>query len=142
VDLEWRIAVMLVALAVVLIGWWVLQRGRGSLMTTRAGGALPAAVAELAGERLTLVQISGRHCTSCVRGARIWREAIADKTGVAFVEIDADVHMDLVRELGIMTTPTTLVYDRDGTLHGRLTGAPTPSTARAVLTAEQDGVLR
>jgi hypothetical protein len=145
VDLEWRIAVMVVALAVALIGWLVLQRGRGSLTPATpaaAGSALPEAVAQLAGDRLTLVQVSGRHCTSCVRGARIWHEAIADQSGVAFVEIDADDHMDLVREHGIMTTPTTLVYDRDGALQGRLSGAPTPRAARAVLTSEQDGALR
>jgi thiol-disulfide isomerase/thioredoxin len=142
VDLEWRIAVMLAALVVGGIGWLVLQRGRGTLRDAAAEGRLPEAVAHLAGERLSLVQVSSEHCTACVRGARILREAIADQAGTTFTEIDASDHMDLVRELGIMTTPTTLVYDGDGALRGRITGAPTPKAALAALTHEQDGVLR
>lgn len=145
---------MLVALVVGGAAWFVVQRGRGTLTSATAESGVPQAVAHLAGERITLVQVSSEHCASCARGARIWREAIAgeggevgavgerDRAGAAFVEIDAADHMDLVRELGIMTTPTTLVYDGDGVLRGRVAGAPTPRAALAVLAPEQDGALR
>lgn len=141
-ELEWRIAVVVAALVVGTVVWLAVQRGRGVLKPTAAEAGLPMAVAHLAGERLTLVQVSSEYCTSCVRGARIWRDAIADQPGIGFAEIDAADHMDMVRELGILTTPTTLVYDDGGLLRGRVAGAPTPRAAAAVLAPEQDGVLR
>ena len=139
-ELEWRIAVLVLALAAAGIGWRLLQRSRGVLRPAARAGGVPADVAHLAGERLTLVQVSSEHCSSCARGARVWREVAHHEPDVAFVEIDADDHMDLVRELGILTTPTTLVYDGGGQLRGRVTGAPTPRAARAALERE-DGVV-
>ncbi len=128
---------LLAALAVGGIGWLLLQRGRGVLRTATVRAALPTAVAPHAGERLTIVQVSSEHCSSCGLGARVWRKAVAEQPGVTFAEIDAVDHMDLVRDLGILTTPTALLYDGAGVLRGRVTGAPTPKAAAdAVATAE------
>lgn len=129
------------ALVVGFAAWALVQRGRGVLRPAGVAVAVPTAVTHLRGEHLTLVQISSEHCSACVRGARVWRESIADRPGVGFAEIDASEHMELVRELGILTTPTTLVYDRDGALLGRVAGALTPSAANAVLVSP-DGVSR
>jgi hypothetical protein len=51
------------------------------------------------------------------------------------VEIDAEAHLDLVRSLGIMRTPTTLVLDADGRELTRATGAPRPAQVLAALDA-------
>lgn len=142
VELEWRVAAVVVALAAGFLAWWLVQRGRGVLKTSPTGPAIPTAVAHLAGERLTLVQVSSEHCSACVRGARVWRDSIENQPGLAFVEVDAADHMALVRDLGILTTPTTLVYDGAGRLSGRVTGAPTPKAATAVVEPDQDGALR
>jgi thioredoxin-like negative regulator of GroEL len=45
--------------------------------------------------------------------------------GVSHVEVDAEQHLDVVRRLGIVRTPTTLVLDADGREVTRATGAPT-----------------
>ena len=53
--------------------------------------------------------------------------------GVTHVEIDAEAHLDLVRTLGIMRTPTTLVLDALGREITRATGAPRPAQVLAAL---------
>jgi hypothetical protein len=44
--------------------------------------------------------------------------------GVRHVEIDAEAHLDLVRRLNIVRTPTVLVLDGDGRIVRRASGAP------------------
>lgn len=76
------------------------------------------------GERATLLQFSSAFCAPC-RTTRHVLADVAERTdGVVHVEIDAEHHLDLVRRLGIMRTPTTLVLDRDGLERVRATGAP------------------
>jgi hypothetical protein len=41
------------------------------------------------------------------------------------VEVDAEQHLDVVRRLGVMRTPTTIVLDAQGRELGRAAGAPT-----------------
>jgi hypothetical protein len=44
--------------------------------------------------------------------------------GVVHVEIDAEHHLDAVRRLGILRTPTTLILDAAGREVARAAGAP------------------
>jgi hypothetical protein len=55
--------------------------------------------------------------------------------GVTHVEVDAEQHLDLVRDLGVLRTPTTLVLDADGREMTRATGAPRPGQVLAALEA-------
>lgn len=76
------------------------------------------------GSRATLVQFSSAFCQPC-RAARVILADVADHTdGVAHMEIDAESHLDLVRELGILRTPTTLVLDGAGRVAARASGVP------------------
>jgi hypothetical protein len=43
--------------------------------------------------------------------------------GVEHVEVDAEHHLELVRRLDVLRTPTTLVLDRDGREVSRASGA-------------------
>jgi thioredoxin-related protein len=43
---------------------------------------------------------------------------------VVYVEIDAEANLELVRQLDIRSTPTTLFLDRNGREVGRAAGAP------------------
>ena len=52
--------------------------------------------------------------------------AVAESVeGVAHVEVDAESHLDVVRRLNILKTPTTLVLDRSGREVRRASGQPT-----------------
>lgn len=76
------------------------------------------------GARATLVQFSSAFCAPCRATRRILGEVAEIVPGVMHVEIDAEHHLDLVRRLDILRTPTTLVIDGAGNEVARATGAP------------------
>jgi thiol-disulfide isomerase/thioredoxin len=76
------------------------------------------------GERATLVQFSSAFCAPC-RATRVLLAKVAeDVDGVAHYDLDAEAHLDLVRELGILRTPTTIVLDPSGRETARAGGVP------------------
>jgi thiol-disulfide isomerase/thioredoxin len=108
----------------------VLEEGRSPVSKPRGPTAdlwsdVLAAVptAEL-GDRATLLQFSSAFCAPC-RATRRTLADVADLVpGVVHVEVDAEHHLDLVRQLGILRTPTTLILDADGGEVTRAAGAP------------------
>ena len=76
------------------------------------------------GERATLLQFSSAFCAPCRATRRTLAEVAEVVPGVAHVEIDAEHHLDLVRRLGVLRTPTTLVLDAEGREVSRAAGAP------------------
>ncbi|MEU0390831.1 MULTISPECIES: TlpA family protein disulfide reductase [Streptomyces] len=115
----------------------VLQRRRSGRVRVRGrddGKRLDAAElgAEL-GERATLVQFSSAFCAPCRATRRVLGEVAGMVPGVAHVEIDAEAHLDLVRRLDILKTPTVLVLDADGRVVRRATGQPRKADVIAAL---------
>ena len=76
------------------------------------------------GERATLLQFSTAFCAPCRATRRILAEVAEAVPGVAHIEVDAEHHLDLVRRVGVMRTPTTLVLDKAGVEVTRAAGAP------------------
>ncbi|WP_425579376.1 TlpA family protein disulfide reductase [Streptomonospora halophila] len=76
------------------------------------------------GERATLVQFSTAFCQPCRATRRVLAEVSSMVEGVAHVEVDAESHLDLVRRLDIMRTPTVLVLDAGGRITQRAAGQP------------------
>lgn len=106
----------------------VRVRGRDEgqrLDAGRLGGEL--------GERATLVQFSSAFCAPCRATRRVLGEVAGMVPGVAHVEIDAEAHLDLVRDLGIVKTPTVLVLDADGRVVRRAAGQPRKADVIAAL---------
>ena len=106
----------------------VRVRGRDDgkrLGADRLGGEL--------GERATLVQFSSAFCAPCRATRRVLGEVAGMVPGVAHIEIDAEEHLDLVRELDILKTPTVLVLDADGRVVRRATGQPRKADVIAAL---------
>ena len=84
------------------------------------------------GARATLLQFSTAFCAPC-RATRAVLSRVADAIeGVVHAEVDAERHLELVRRLGVASTPTTLVLDGD--VRERVRAAGPPRTA-AVLAA-------
>ena len=115
----------------------VLQRRRSGRVRVRGrddGKRVDAAElgAEL-GERATLVQFSSAFCAPCRATRRILGEVAGLVPGVTHVEIDAEAHLDLVRRLDILKTPTVLVLDADGRVVRRATGQPRKADVIAAL---------
>ncbi|CAM3354163.1 thioredoxin family protein [Nocardioides dubius] len=141
---------LVVTLAVVALfgAWRVLTDGRfrpRSAVRTTAPAEVEAAVqpapslladtpfeAQL-GDRATLVQFSTAFCAPCRSTRRILDEVTTLVPGVAHIEVDAEHHLELVRQLGIVRTPTTIVLDAAGSEHTRAVGAPTKAHVLAAL---------
>jgi thiol-disulfide isomerase/thioredoxin len=85
------------------------------------------------GSRATLLQFSSAFCAPCRATRRVLAEVAEVVPGVAHVEIDAEQHLDLVRRLGVLRTPTTLVLDAQGREVTRAAGAPRKEQVLAAL---------
>lgn len=106
-----------------------------STVWASVAASLPSA--EL-GERATLLQFSSAFCAPC-RTTRVVLADVAERyDGVAHVEIDAEQHLELVRELDVRRTPTTLVLDRAGNEITRAAGAPRREQVLAALPLLQE----
>ena len=105
-------------------GLWY-QRSRGKVVVKSDKGLITEAmIGEALGSRATLVQFSSAFCTPCRATRVLLADVTADMSDVAYVEIDAEAHLELVRQLDIRSTPTTLFLDRSGHEVGRAMGAP------------------
>lgn len=91
--------------------------------------------ADALGERATFLQFSSAFCAPCRATRRVLEDVVAATPGVAHVEVDAEHHLDLVRRLGVLRTPTTLVLDGAGAEVTRAAGAPTKAQVQAALAA-------
>ncbi len=85
------------------------------------------------GERATLLQLSSAFCAPCRATRRVLAEVSALVPGVVHVEVDAELHLELVRRLGVERTPTTLVLDADVREVVRRTGQPRTADVLAAL---------
>jgi thiol-disulfide isomerase/thioredoxin len=109
-------------------------RMRGVALGQAAGGAPSQAAAapvltradlghEL-GERATLIQFSSAFCAPCRATRRILADVAGMTDGVAYIEIDAESRLDLVRALNVLRTPTVMVADAAGRVVKRASGQP------------------
>ncbi len=117
-----------ITLAIVLavssiFGIWY-NKTRGTVKAHSKASISPEELGTELGTRLTLVQFSSVFCSPC-RATRILLEDITKNVpDVKHVDIDAESHLDLVRKLNILSTPTTLFLDKDGVEIGRAVGVP------------------
>ncbi|MEU4691124.1 thioredoxin family protein [Actinoplanes sp. NPDC023714] len=92
------------------------------------------------GAPATLLQFSTAFCAPCRAVRRVSAEVAALVPGVQHVEVDAESHLDEVRELGVSRTPTLFVLDAGGRVVKRATGVPAkPHLIAAVAGALSSG---
>jgi thiol-disulfide isomerase/thioredoxin len=129
--------VVCVAVLVAASAYGVLHRRRSGRVRVRGrddGKRLgPVELGGELGERATLVQFSSAFCAPCRATRRVLTEVAGLVPGVTHVEIDAEDHLDLVRALDILKTPTVLVLDADGRVVRRATGQPRKADVIAAL---------
>ena len=88
---------------------------------------------------LTVVQFSTAFCGPCRATKARLRQLQATRPGLAVVQVDAESHLDEVRELDVRRTPTLFYLDRLGRLVGRSSGAPQPDELTALVDAHVGG---
>ena len=138
---EVGIAVLVVALvATAALAWWLRTRD-GAVRPVREERSVPVpgALARL-GVRpevadLTVVQFSTAFCGPCRATKARLEQLQTTRPGLAVVHVDAESHLDEVRELDVRRTPTLFYLRRDGALVGRSSGAPRPEELTALVDA-------
>jgi glutaredoxin len=76
------------------------------------------------GSRATILIFSTNFCAQCQAAKSLISEVIKNQSGISYVEVDAESNLELVRRVGIRTTPTILFLDRAGFEIARATGIP------------------
>ena len=125
--------------------WW--QRTRdGAVRTVTAGDS---AAGEVAGTHpvfarlgvrpgaadLTVVQFSTAFCAPCRTTKARLAQLESTRPGLSVLHVDAESHLEEVRELDVRRTPTLFYLDRGGALIGRSSGAPRPDELAALVDA-------
>ncbi|MGI9155949.1 MAG: TlpA family protein disulfide reductase [Marmoricola sp.] len=109
------------------------ERVETRVETTSASVLADTGWATQLGERATLLQFSSAFCAPCRVTRRTLAEVARIVPGVTHIEVDAELHLELVRRVGILRTPTTIVLDAAGREVSRATGAPTKQSVIAGL---------
>lgn len=128
------LAVVVAVLVAAAVFGLVRRRRNGRLRVTDLADRLAAeTLGSALGERATLVQFSSAFCRPCVATRHVLDAVAGTVPGVRHVEVDAESHLDLVRRLDVMSTPTTLLLDRTGRIRRRATGVPRREAVLAAL---------
>ena len=114
--------------------WWKRKEGAIRSHKVVSGNQLTAAmVGQELGSRATMVQFSSAFCTPCRATHSLLSQMVTSMPDVKHVQIDAESHLELVRQLDIRSTPTTIFVNRDGIEVGRAAGTPKREQVLAAL---------
>ena len=93
----------------------------------KKGGKLKVSEGEVGGKygsRLTILQFSTTFCSECRTAKAIVQDVVKLFKDIAYIEVDAESNLDLVRRVDIRSTPTTIFLDSKGFEVARAKGAP------------------
>lgn len=122
--MESLLPIAIVLLLATAYGIWH-KRTRGKIVVKSDKGLItPAMIGADLGSRATLLQFSSAFCGPCRATRLLIEDVTADMVDVAHVEVDAEANLELVRQLDIRSTPTTLFINGAGHEVGRAVGAP------------------
>ena len=114
--------------------WWKLSRGAiRSNMAIPGHRLTPETLGQALGSRATMVQFSSAFCTPCRATHSLLSQMVLTMNDVKHIQVDAESHLELVRELDIRSTPTTLFINKDGVEVGRAAGTPKREQVLAAL---------
>ena len=113
--------------------------GDGTEQAPARGRLTAADLRQDLGPRATLVQFSSAFCAPCRATRQVLGDVAGLVDGVAYVEIDAESRLDLVRRLNVLSTPTVLVLGPDGAISRQATGQPRKPDVIAALGDVIDG---
>ena len=131
--------VVVAALAVTAVAaWWLRTRNGAVRRSGEGGGVAQGGVFDRLGVHpadadLTVVQFSTAFCAPCRATKARLEQLQTTRPGLAVVHVDAESHLDEVRELDVRRTPTLFYLGRDGRLIGRSSGAPRPDELTALV---------
>lgn len=140
------IALVVLVLGTAALGvWWSARQGAVRAPREAPVGIDWASSGVALADRVTFVQFSAEVCAACRSTSRVLGGLTRSDADVGHRELLVDDHLDLVRSLGVLRTPTVLVVDGDGREVARMSGVVSDTQARQALNrvstamAEADG---
>ena len=127
--------VIVLALATAYGIWHKLREGHFKVRKAKAAVLDAQMLGAPLGSRVTLVQFSSAFCTPCRATKVLLEDMVKTMPDVRYAHIDAESHLELVRELNILSTPTTLFLNSSGIEVGRAMGTPKRAQVHAALAA-------
>jgi thiol-disulfide isomerase/thioredoxin len=134
--------VLIAALVATAVAAWWLRTRDGTVHANGTGAEQPVTAqvfrrlgVEPGAADLTVVQFSTAFCGPCRATRARLQQLQATRPGLAYVHVDAESHLDEVRELDVRRTPTLFYLTRDGAVMGRSSGAPRPEELTALVDA-------
>ena len=131
------VPLLIVLAAATAFGTW-FQRTRGEFRrkkTINGPRLTPEQIGIALGERVTMVQFSSAFCSPCRATRVLLEQMVQSMPDVKYAHIDAESNLELVRQLNILSTPTTLFLNRDGVEVGRAMGTPKRTQVLAAVAA-------
>lgn len=126
------IALVVLVLGTAALGvWWSARQGAVRAPRETPVGIDWASSGIALADRVTFVQFSAEVCAACRSTSRVLGGLTS--SGVGHREVLVDDHLDLVRTLGVLRTPTVLVVDGGGREVARMSGVVSDTQARQAL---------
>jgi thioredoxin-related protein len=97
---------------------------KGTIKINRGLQILESELGNKYGKRTTVVIFSTTFCSECRAAKALISDVTSTLSDIAYVEIDAESNLELVRKVDIRSTPTTIFLNKAGFEIARATGAP------------------
>lgn len=111
-------------LALTSITGIIYRLKRGDVKKSKRLQILESEIGARYGKQASILQFSTTFCSECRSAKAIVKDVVKELTDVSYIEVDAELNLELVRRVDIRSTPTTIFLDNNGYEIARAKGAP------------------
>ena len=115
---------LVLLLALTSITGIIYRARKGDIKKGKRLQILESEIGASYGKRASILQFSTTFCSECRSAKSIVKDVVKDLSDIAYIELDAESNLDLVRRVDIRSTPTTIFLDKNGYEIARAKGAP------------------
>jgi thioredoxin-related protein len=119
-----NLTLLFIIVSISSIYWFFFKFKRGKIKKKLRLQIFESELGNQYGKRATVVQFSTTFCSECRAAKALISDVVSIQNEIAYIEIDAESNLELVRKVDIRSTPTTLFLDKAGFEIARATGAP------------------
>ena len=115
---------LLLILALTAVVGFRYRVKKGVIKEKKGSQILESELGKKYGKRATVVVFSTTFCSECRAAKALISDVTSTLSDISYIEINAELNLELVRKVDIRSTPTTLFLDKAGFEIARATGAP------------------
>ena len=119
-----NLTLLFIIVSISSIYWFFFKFKRGKIKKKLRLQIFESELGNNYGKRATVVQFSTTFCSECRAAKALISDVVSTQNEIAYIEIDAESNLELVRKVDIRSTPTTLFLDKAGFEIARASGAP------------------